>query len=118
MNKHAVAKATLLIRSSDDIETDLNQILYGVIYGYPTCCIASFINDAYGANRPFWADRSKAGKHTGFVPCICCAAKVNSGEMTLDELIQYRLDPKTFPDEASDKVLDEVLEDITKKILL
>ena len=68
----------------------------GQEYGYPDCCIKSFVDDACDWRR-IEARTVRLFNGTGFVPCVDC--NVNRSVSELTNLINSRRDPElgTFP---------------------
>lgn len=76
-------------------------IEHGKRFGYPECCIESFVIRVSGLldgnlDRP---DKIQilAGNGTGFIPCSNCSLKVVSGECMLIDLIKNRKNRNKFP---------------------
>lgn len=70
---------------------------YGRYFGYPECCIRSFVRGPI-----FASDRNpvqlKASNHTGFIPCVKHSKQVVSGKIKLEDLIlSTRKESKPFP---------------------
>lgn len=62
----------------------------GLWFGYPKCCITQFIGDDIpGRNRDV--------SYGGFIPCDGCAQRIRDKEITIEDLIQNRVEPKPFP---------------------
>lgn len=70
--------------------------LYGVglYYGYPKCCIVSFIRDRYSMGFLMRGERRLSG--TGFVPCADCSARYTDLEL-IARINANRGCPKPFP---------------------
>ena len=66
--------------------------LLGKFYGYPECCIDSFILDIKRTRNQRYVH-----KGLGFIPCNNCATKIMNGENTLEQLIKNRIFSKEFP---------------------
>lgn len=66
--------------------------LLGKYYGYPKCCIDSFIIDTKRTRC-----QTSAHKGLGFIPCNNCATKIMNGENTIEQLIKNRICSKIFP---------------------
>jgi len=66
--------------------------LLGKYYGYPKCCIDSFIVDTKRTQTQRYVN-----KGLGFIPCNNCATKIMNGENTIEELIKNRIFSKAFP---------------------
>lgn len=77
-----------------DLEVIIKFNVLGKYFGYPQCCIDSFIVLTGSVNNPLGA---KVGNSTGFIPCPVCAQKVISEEVELKELIINRECPEPFP---------------------
>jgi hypothetical protein len=61
--------------------------LAGKFYGYPSCCIKSFISTSI-PNRT--ASQLLVHNGSGFIPCPECAEKIIMGQTTLEQLITNR----------------------------
>ena len=73
----------------------------GKYYGYPDCCIQSFIDPISKNGRlPNATERTKAQQHTakyGFIPCEVHAQQIQDKKITIEQLIlPTRLHPKPF----------------------
>lgn len=66
--------------------------LLGKYYGYPKCCIDSFIADTKRTRSQRYTH-----KGSGFIPCNNCATKIINGESTLEQLIKNRIYSEEFP---------------------
>jgi hypothetical protein len=66
----------------------------GKLFGYPQCCIDSFVNKLYTPKRSRVA--IFVSKHTGFIPCSYCSWKVLSKKCKLEDLIVNRTSNKPF----------------------
>lgn len=76
-----------------DKETKDQYELLGKYYGYPKCCIYSFINDNLKRTRK----QKYVHKGLGFIPCNNCATKIINGENKIEQLIKNRICSKVFP---------------------
>lgn len=57
----------------------------GNYYGYPPCCIESFVQNFL---QHCQTDKQvKAGKYTGFIPCVKHAEEILEGKIKLEDLI-------------------------------
>lgn len=106
---------------SDDEEYYTKQ---GEYFGYPKCCIKSFIKTEGAVKNPQGKEASKLnGKNTGFIPCKYHAKKILSGEITLESLIATsRKEKLVFPNSdvmtnpyISDEIKDNYKKYVTKK---
>jgi hypothetical protein len=70
--------------------------LAGKFYGYPTCCITSFVNDITGTNKRT-PSQLQVHNGSGFIPCHNCATKIIMGQTTLEQLITERICSTEFP---------------------
>ena len=81
----------------------MNFIDMGQYFGYPTCCIESFLFNVAtvqvtgGLHRLHNEDQIKAADNTGFVPCAEHVKQIAEGKITLEELITDRKCPTPFP---------------------
>jgi len=66
--------------------------LLGKFYGYPKCCINSFIE-----NTKRTRNQRYVHKGLGFIPCNNCATKIMNGDITIEQLIKNRIFSKEFP---------------------
>ena len=74
----------------------------GVYFGFPDCCIETFIDRRQFEAKEFFADLPSTG--TGYMPCLCCAKEVhNDWGKFQDKINQNRICPKPFPNEPSMK---------------
>lgn len=65
----------------------------GRYFGYPSCCIAFFVNEF-----PFAAYKTlDVHENKGFIPCPDCAKKIQEGKETLSSLIKNRKCVTPFP---------------------
>jgi len=76
----------------DKQTTEHRYELLGKYYGYPKCCIDSFIDDTKRTQSQIYVD-----KGLGFIPCNNCATKIMNGENTIEQLIKNRIFSKVFP---------------------
>jgi hypothetical protein len=67
----------------------------GKYYGYPDCCIDSFVNR--GLFRELSREQKRVHKNYGFIPCPECAKKIVEGKTTLEGLIKNRECKTPFP---------------------
>ena len=71
----------------------------GIFYGYPKCCIDSFIqvkiNKRTSAQR--LVQRKSVVSGTGYIPCHQCSVKILNNEETIESLITNRLCRNKFP---------------------
>ena len=75
----------------------------GIYYGYPSCCIQSFIHD-YGTNTvKRTSTQLQVHENSGFIPCHNCATKILAGEITLKQLIADRICSFEFPKSKKEK---------------
>jgi len=73
-------------------KTRRRYALLGEFYGYPKCCIDSFIDDTKRTRTQRYLH-----KGLGFIPCNNCASKIMNGENTIEQLIKNRIFSKAFP---------------------
>ena len=71
-------------------------ITNGIIYGYPKCCIESFVDMAINHKQKHPIQIS-VSNNTGFIPCFDCSLKVYKNKCELKDLIQNRLEILPFP---------------------
>lgn len=73
----------------------------GRLFGYPECCIRAFGNDPPEVMQRTMPTKEHLqryaaacinGKFTGFIPCYEHAKQILSGKITLESLINNRLD--------------------------
>lgn len=109
---------------------DLREL--GKYYGYPDCCIRAFLTKQhlknpfgdhgknpfgeYGKNPFGEHGKNPVGDH-GFIPCAKCAAKIQRGETTLENLIQNRECETPFPEDDGQRVVYRRLRNRLKMIL-
>jgi len=71
----------------------------GIFYGYPECCIDSFIHikvkDRTRDQRMI--QRTTIFANTGFIPCHKCSIKILNNIETIDTLIKNRICRHIFP---------------------
>lgn len=70
----------------------------GKYFGYPECCINSFIFNMETSLLYRKPEQLEAATH-GYVPCPSCARKLIAGEVTVDELVKGRTCSTPFPAE-------------------
>jgi len=58
----------------------------GEFFGYPKCCVNSFINYLSGKGKRTHL-QNKTSHHAGFVPCHNHAKRINKGEITVVDII-------------------------------
>jgi hypothetical protein len=68
---------------------------YGKYYGYPKCCIESFIESTMLFKNKT-RTQIKISNNSGFIPCSYCSWKVLSKQCTLNDLIHNRICDKPF----------------------
>lgn len=67
----------------------------GKYYGYPECCIKSFVN-LFHLNQKS-AEQEKVHMSTGFIPCHEHAMEILAGRIVIEDLIlKSRLYPRPF----------------------
>ena len=66
----------------------------GRYYGFPECCIESFMQTMGALGNPLGAE---AGNGTGFIPCPKHAQQVIDGDIKLEDLINNRECETPFP---------------------
>ena len=66
----------------------------GIFYGYPECCIESFLKVRPNERT---RDQRRAHKYNGFIPCHNCSVKITNGDITLEDLITNRICLNQFP---------------------
>ena len=81
-------------------QTKYRYELLGKYYGYPKCCIDSFIIDDTKRTQ----NQRYAHKGLGFIPCNDCATKIINGENTIEQLIKNRMYDKVFPNTCMKKM--------------
>ena len=87
-----------LLNLSILFERDPQYTIYGTYFGFPNCCIESFIR-CPGVHQWY-----KEGKHTGtgYIPCMHCMEKANTQWDEHHALIQSRrISSKPFPEDRS-----------------
>ena len=72
----------------------------GKYFGYPTCCIASFVRLEHRDDRGL-SDRPLIG--TGFVPCKICS-QTKTAEQLEAEIALNRECPLPFPEDMFDEL--------------
>jgi hypothetical protein len=93
---------------------DLREL--GKYYGYPDCCIRAFLTKQHLKNTFGEHGKNTFGDH-GFIPCAKCAAKIQRGETTLENLIQNRECETPFPEDDGQRVVYRRLRNRLKMIL-
>jgi hypothetical protein len=88
---------------------EINYRLRGIYYGYPPCCVNSFVKRVL--------KYPKLGKHTksqekvidnkGFIPCNKCSKVVSKD--TLHLLIRNRICSKKYPNQGTDKEFEKFI---------
>ena len=77
-------------------QSGMNFRDFGEYYGYPKCCIESFIYNVV-TNKPPSRTQKKASGRTGFIPCSYCSWKIKTNKVTLTGLISNRRSCNPFP---------------------
>lgn len=73
-----------------EIETNNIIIKQGEYFGYPICCVESFIQYLSGKSKRYniqW----KTAHHEGFVPCFSHAQQIHKGKIKIKDIIQNRI---------------------------
>lgn len=88
-------------------------VLHGIFFGYPSCCINSFVAN-FGT--PDNASRFDVSNNTGFVPCEKHAQMIRNNECTLESLVDKdkRLCEVPFPNTCNTS-FEEIVQRIMKK---
>lgn len=88
--KHKEGRALVDVTAQDT----LHWIGMGRYFGYPSCCIASFL-------EVFDISEAQEAVHEGhgFLPCHECSVQILEGKKTLASLIRDRQCPTPFPQE-------------------
>jgi hypothetical protein len=74
---------------------DRTMYTTGDYFGYPRCCTKEFIETFYKKKTP---EQRKAGKGTGFIPCVKHTEEILAGKIRLEDLIlPTRQAPRPFP---------------------
>lgn len=76
---------------------------YGVFYGFPDCCIEGFVKDTNAATKKHYESLPSHG--SGYVPCICCAPKVQENWSNFKEHVinKNRISSLAFPNDHNSK---------------
>jgi hypothetical protein len=86
--------------TDSEIKTNYKWIKNGLYYGYPECCIVTFIQNFTQGNFKAFSSR----KHLegldghGFIPCIICHSKLASG-LSIHKLLVNRKHHNLFPND-------------------
>lgn len=77
----------------------LHWIKMGRYFGYPSCCIESFIERMLDGS---WNDTEKdderyAGFNEGFLPCDDHIKQIKAGEIKIKDIIQNRICKTKYP---------------------
>jgi hypothetical protein len=79
----------------------------GIYYGYPTCCILSFITEKPRGPR-ISRNQIKVSQRTGFIPCSYCTWKIMSKQCKLEDLITNRVCETPFPISTNKFILTRI----------
>jgi hypothetical protein len=82
----------------------MNFTQKGEYFGYPPCCIKSFI-EQYNTIKQTTPISYILNNNTGFLPCYKCSARILSGELKLTDLIKNRECETDFPNGGGTKIL-------------
>lgn len=84
----------------------------GVYFGFPDCCIESFIDDKQHEAYESYPKLESTG--TGYMPCMCCAKEVHENWPAFQEKINAnRMATLKFPNETDDREINEFFIDFT-----
>lgn len=78
-------------------------VINGLYFGYPKCCIIHF------CTRKTWdlsVKQRAVIDGNGFIPCERCSKKILKGDATIESLINNRENPKPYPHDDMDDMLD------------
>jgi len=88
--------------NTDRNNTISNRIFYkniykeGIYYGYPKCCINSYIVNHFNC-KSFTHVQLCVSAGTGFIPCIQHAENLHKENMHIHTIIRKRECPHAFP---------------------
>jgi hypothetical protein len=73
--------------------------LFGLHFGYPTCCIEQFQMDILKTHKSLYDELLPKARlcHTGFIPCIDHLMLLSSKHITIEELLKDRKCQHVFP---------------------
>lgn len=84
----------------------------GVYFGFPDCCIETFIDDKQHAVLEVFPKLESIG--TGYMPCMCCAKEVHENWPNFQEKInKNRIATLKFPNDTNDRELNEFFIDFS-----
>ena len=100
-----IMKNKIISKSLKDILTEDNKhfIINGLYFGYPSCCIKSFIEGLsllYSSNR-FTYSQSLFMDGSGFIPCHGCSVKMIKKDLIKKDLIKNRIHIEEYPNDFS-----------------
>lgn len=84
----------------------------GEFYGYPKCCIKSFVETP---EYLISLAQKSVSNETGFIPCFECAMLILNKMTSLSGLITNRICPLPFPFSASEKDVQKYISSLTLK---
>lgn len=93
---------TFLKRGIESKNTYSNRMFYktiynnGIYYGYPKCCINSYISHHYN-EKSFTHIQMCVSGGTGFIPCLRHAQDLCKQNSNISNIIGNRKCPLTFP---------------------
>ena len=82
----------------------MNFLQKGEYFGYPLCCIQSFITQFNNIHNVMPTNYI-SNNTTGFLPCYTCSKRVLSGEIKIKDLITNRECETEFPNGDGYKIL-------------
>jgi len=113
----------MVIKDKDDILHAKYLAIYGLLLGFPYCCISEFITTFKnsGEKRYSWELRKPGEKRklygTGFVPCSRCNARYTSEQLIeiIDSNRKYPIPFRSFVLKVNTEIDDEILENLASK---
>jgi hypothetical protein len=84
----------------------------GVYFGFPECCIETFIDEKQHDVSEIYPKLDSTG--TGYMPCLCCAKEVHENWMGFQEKINANcFATLKFPNDTDELELNEFFIDFT-----
>jgi hypothetical protein len=87
-----------------EILTEGNEhfIISGIYFGYPSCCIKSFLEgiNYIGSFKRFTVAQDLIMDESGFIPCHKCSIKIIKNSLTKKDIIKNRIHVEEYPNDC------------------
>lgn len=82
-------------------EDNEHFIISGVYFGYPSCCIKSFLEGIkyIGSFKRFTVAQNLIMDESGFIPCHKCSIKIIKNSLTKNDIIKNRIHEEEYPND-------------------